>query len=69
MCICAERENSYHFIFLKILEDISPLCGDTDTPVFGLLMTSALGFKARMDPLVCMVCYLYAMDSSKTSLV
>ena len=34
------------FFFLKFFEDISPFCGATDTPVFGLLVTSSLGFKA-----------------------
>ena len=38
--------------FFKFLEDFSSFCGVTDTPVFGLLMTSALGFKARVALLV-----------------
>ena len=33
------------------MEDISPFGGATDTPLFGLLVKSALGFKARVDPL------------------
>ena len=40
--------------FNKILEDISPFRGATDTPVLEFwwhLVTSALGFKARVDPL------------------
>ena len=40
--------------FIKFLEDISPFCRATDTPVFGLLVTSAPGFKARVDPVACM---------------
>ena len=33
-----------------------PICGATDTPVFGLLVTFALGFKAKVDPsLACFV--------------
>ena len=42
-------------LFLKnFLEDMSLFCGVTDSPVFGLLVMSALGFKARVDPsLVC----------------
>ena len=36
--------------FFKIfLENINPFCGITDTPV---LVTSALGFIARVDPLL-----------------
>ena len=64
MRTCANRANSYHFIFLNILEDISPSVGDTDTPV-----TSALCFKARMDPLACVLHHLSAMDSPESSLV
>ena len=29
--------------------------GGTDTPYFGLLVTSALGAKARVDPLTCVL--------------
>ena len=37
-------------MFLKFfLEDVSPFCRVTNTPGFGLLVTSVLGFKARMD--------------------
>ena len=36
----------------KILEDISPFCGVTDTPCFGILVTSPLGFKARVGSLI-----------------
>ena len=44
------------FFFFKFLEDMSPFCGATDTLCLGLLMTSPLGFKARMDPsLACFV--------------
>ena len=32
------------------MEEISHFCRVIDTPVFGLLATSALGFKARVDP-------------------
>ena len=32
---------SFRVIFFNFLEDISPFCGATDTPVFGLLVTSA----------------------------
>ena len=47
------------FFIFKFLEDISPFCGATDTPIldfweepyFGLLVRSALGFKANVDPL------------------
>ena len=37
------------FLFL---EDTSPYCKVTDTPVFGLLVMSALDLKARLDPLL-----------------
>ena len=33
-------------------------------PCFGLLVTSAVGFKAKVDPLLCILHHLCAMDSS-----
>ena len=50
--------------FYKELEDISPFCGATDTPVFGLLVMSPLDFKARVYSLVCMLYHLCTADSS-----
>ena len=53
------HENSllHHVKFLSFffLEDINSFCEANDTPVYwypclGLLMTSALGFKARLNP-------------------
>ena len=38
-------------------------------PCFGLLVTSALGIKARVVPLACMFHRLYAMDFSDSPLV
>ena len=38
-------------------------------PCFGLLVTSWLGFKARVGPLACMLCCLCFMDSSDSPLV
>ena len=38
-------------------------------PCFGLLLTSALGFKVRVDPLAYMQCRLCAMDSRDSPLV
>ena len=35
---------------IKFLGDTSPFFGATDSSGFGLLVTSALGFKARVDP-------------------
>ena len=35
-------------------------------PCFGLLVTSALGFKARVDSLLCVLTFLHATDSSFT---
>ena len=55
--------------FSKFLEDISPFCGATDTTCFGLLVTFAIGFKARVDPLACMLCCLHATESSDSPLV
>ena len=40
------------------MEDISPLCGATDTPV-----TSTLDFRARMDPLACVLRRLRATET------
>ena len=34
------------------LEDISPFCEVTGTPVFGMQVMPTLGFKARMDPYI-----------------
>ena len=39
--------------FKQDLEDISPFCGPTDAPCFGLVVTFVLCFKARMDSLAC----------------
>ena len=40
------------YFVLKCLEDISPFCGATDTPVFWLLVMFALGFKACLCALL-----------------
>ena len=40
---------SYNRIFFLLLETISPFHGITDSPVFELLVMSALCFKARVD--------------------
>ena len=46
-----DTNNEVHFLFFKILlEDTSPFVG------FGLLVTSALGFKTRADP--SLACFL-----------
>ena len=34
------------------MEDISPFCGAIDTPVLNYLVTSPLGFKARVGSLI-----------------
>ena len=53
---CKIRKSS-KVVFLKKLEDISFLCGAIGTPIVDLeLVTSVLGFKARVDPLV--ACFL-----------
>ena len=54
-------------LFLKILEDINPFCGATNN--FGLLVMSAQSFKARLDPLACMLHHLCATGSSDSPLV
>ena len=54
--------------FIKILEDISPFCGATDTR-FGPLVTTALCFKARVDSLTGLLHHLCAMHSSDSPLV
>ena len=38
-------------------------------PCFGLLVTSALGFKPKLDPLACVLCCLHATESSDLPLV
>ena len=38
-------------------------------PCFGLLVTFALAFKARVEPLTCMLCHLHTMDSLDSPLV
>ena len=40
----------------KIFVDTSPFSGATDTPCFRLLVTSAMGYKARMESLL--LCFL-----------
>ena len=55
--------------FKKKLENISLFDGTTDTPVFGFLVMSVLGFKARVDSLICVLHHLYATDSSDQPLV
>ena len=54
-CRWVSREFCILTFFKKnILEDISPFSWATDTPVFGLMVTTALGFKAGVDlSLVC----------------
>ena len=46
-------------LFLKFLEDTSPSCWTTDSP-FQTLVTSALGFKTRVDP--SRVCFRVCMQ-------
>ena len=55
----------YLFLFSFFLEDMSLLCW----ACFGLLVTSFLGFKARVDPLACMLCCLCTTESSDSPLV
>ena len=59
------------YLFFKnfFLKDLSPFCGATHILVFGLQVMSALGFKAKIDPLACMLRCLHAVDSSDSTLV
>ena len=38
-------------------------------PLIGLMVTSALSFKARVDSFTCVLCYLYTTNSSDSPLV
>ena len=63
--------------FLKIKGTVGRACGvffkkfleDIRYPDYGLLVTSALGFKARVDSLACVLPRLRTMDSSDSPLV
>ena len=55
--------------FLKHFWRILVLLSGHWYPRFGLLMTFALGFKARVDFLACMLHYLCAIESSDSPLV
>ena len=57
------------YFLKKKLEDFGPSCGGHRYSYFGLLMTSALGSKARVDSLACMLCRPRATDSTDSSLV
>ena len=61
--LSVDRFTGYSF-FKKELENISLFGGVIDAPCFGLLGTSTLGFKARMDCLAYVFCRLWLMDSS-----
>ena len=50
-----EKNTSF---FFKIYRGGQFFLWGTNTPVFGLLMTCALGFKARVDPLAHVLCHL-----------
>ena len=52
------------FLFQKKLEDISPFCGATDTPVLDFWW-----HPAWVGPFACMLCCLCFMDSSDSPLV
>ena len=52
-----ETEKNTSFFF-KIYRGGQFFLWGTNTPVFGLLMTCALGFKARVDPLAHVLCHL-----------
>ena len=69
LVITIHKKVDIFLFFEQFLEDISPFCGVIDTPCFGLLVMSVLGFKSRGDSLTCMVCRLWSLDSSDLSLV
>ena len=55
------------FLFSNFLEDISSFCASTGIPCFGFLVITALSFKDSMEPVACLLFWLYAMDSSDSS--
>ena len=65
---CERSISLLFFLKKKIWVDICPLCGAIDSVVFGVL-TSALGFKARVDSLTCILCCLCPTDSLRSPLV
>ena len=65
----AARSMYYLDFFLNFLDDISPLGGGHCYPCFGPLVMSALGSKARVDPLTCVFHHLHATESSDSPLV
>ena len=57
--------NYYYFIFLKIFGGHMSFLWGHWYPCFGLLVTSALGFKARVDSLACfLACMLFLRFTS-----
>ena len=55
-------------IYYTTLEDTSPFCVTTDTPVLDFLVTSALSFKVRVDPLL--ACFFtYSSESPLVQLL
>ena len=55
--------------FFKFLKDTGPFSWATDTPVFGLLVMFALGFKVRVDPFLhaFLCCAILRFTSDATS--
>ena len=47
----AMSQQLHYYLKKKVFEDVSPFHGASDTSVLDLV-TSALGFKVRMDPLL-----------------
>ena len=62
VCVCVN-------VLFLIFEGHKPFSWDHWYPCFGLLVMFALGFKAKVDPLVCVLHHLHAMDSSVSPLV
>ena len=67
---CNDMDHNFNLLFFKkFLQDTSPFCGATDTPVFGFWWRLPLSFKARVDSLICVLPHLHTTDSSDSPLV
>ena len=58
--LIAQKQKKNLILLLKIFEDISPFCGATDTPVFGLMVMSG-----KNPPSPCVLCRLRAWLPAK----
>ena len=63
------KKNYFWKFFKKIFEGHQSFFVWLLIPCFGLLLTSALGVKSRVDSLACVFCHSWAADSSDSLLV